>query len=217
MAKLVLIIAKSGTGKSSSIRSLKPDEAAVVLCSGKDLPFRHDLTTMVPKNGYPDVLNIIDKSNKPIIIIDDANYLMSFEEMSRVNESGYGKFTHMASNMFQVFKHILDKDSDQVFYIMAHQAEPEDKSDEQLRFKTTGRMLSEKVVLEGLTNIVITTEVSEGEFLFRVQTDGKGVKTPMGMFDTPTIPNDLKLVDEAIRKYYAPVKKPAASKEGGKK
>lgn len=215
MAKLVLVIAKSGTGKSSSIRNLKPEEAAVVLCSGKDLPFRHNLTTMIPKNGYPDVLNIIDKSTKPIIIIDDANYLMSFEEMSRVNESGYGKFTHMASNMFQVFKHILDKDSDQVFYIMAHQAESEDKNDDQLRFKTTGRMLSEKVVLEGLTNIVITTEVSEGEFLFRVQTDGKGVKSPMGMFDTPTIPNDLKLVDDAVRKFYAPEK--PAKKEGGKK
>lgn len=217
MAKLALIIAKSGTGKSSSIRSLSKDEAAVVLCSGKDLPFRHELKTFVP-SGYADVLNIIQKSTKPIIIIDDANYLMSFEEMSRVNETGYGKFTQMASNMFQLFKHILDKDSDQVFYIMAHQAEPEDKGDDQLRFKTTGRMLSEKVVLEGLTNVVITTEVtSEGEFLFRVQTDGKGVKTPMGMFETPTIPNDLKLVDEAIRKFYAPAKKPAAKKEEAKK
>lgn len=207
MAKLVLIIAKSGTGKSSSFRNLSKEEAAVVLCSGKDLPFRHDLKTFVP-NGYPDVIKIIEQSTKPIIIIDDANYLMSFEEMSRVNESGYGKFTTMASNMFQVFKHIIDKQGDQVFYIVAHQSEDED---DQLRFKTTGRMLSEKVVLEGLTNIVITTEVADGEFLFRVQTDGKGIKTPLGMFDTPTIPNDLKLVDDAIRKFYAPV--PAKKKE----
>lgn len=215
MAKLVLIIAKSGTGKSSSIRNLDPKEAAVVLCSGKDLPFRHELKTMVP-SGYPDVIKIIEQSTKPMIIIDDANYLMSFEEMSRVNESGYGKFTQMASNMFQVFKHILDKQSDQVFYIIAHQSEGEE--DDQLRFKTTGRMLSEKVVLEGLTNIVISTEIAEGEFLFRVQTDGKGIKTPLGMFDTPTIPNDLKLVDTAIRKFYEPTPaKKAPAKEAGKK
>lgn len=209
MAKLVLVIAKSGTGKSSSIHKLDPKEAAVVLCSGKDLPFRHNLKTFVPA-GYTDVINIIQKSTKPIIIIDDANYLMSFEEMSRVGESGYGKFTQMAANMFGVFKAILDKQGDQVFYIMAHQSESED--DDQLRFKTTGKMLSEKVVLEGLTNIVITTEVAEGEFLFRVQTDGKGVKTPLGMFDTPTIPNDLKIVDDAIREFYKPepAKKPAA-------
>lgn len=203
MAKLVLIIAKSGTGKSSSLRNLNPDEAAVVLCSGKDLPFRHELSTIVP-NGYPDVITIIRQSKKPIIVIDDANYLMSFDEMSRINEVGYGKFNQMASSMFRVFKEILEKDSDQVFYIMAHAAEDEH---DQLRFKTTGKMLSEKVVLEGLTNIVLTTEMVDGEFVFRTQTDGRGVKIPLGMFDTPTIPNDLKLVDEAIRKFYAPAKK----------
>lgn len=207
MAKLVLIIAKSGTGKSSSIRNLGKDEAAVVLCSGKDLPFRHDLKTFVPKN-YQEVYTIIQKSQKPIIVIDDANYLMSFEEMSRVNEVGYGKFTQMASNMFKLFKEIIDKDSDQIFYVMAHQAEGE--ADDYIRFKTTGKMLSEKIVLEGLTNIVLTNEVVDGEFVFRVQTDGRGVKTPLGMFNTPTVPNDLKLVDKAIRDFYGPAKKAEA-------
>lgn len=204
MAKLVLVIAKSGTGKSSSIRNLKPEQAAVILSSGKDLPFRHELKTFVPEE-YADVVKLIEGSKKPIIVIDDANYLMSFEEMKRSKETGYGKFTDMAANMFGVFKAILDKQSDQVFYIMAHAAEPEDKNDETLRFKTTGKMLSEKVVLEGLSNIIITTEMRDEEFVFRVKTDGKGVKTPLGMFDTETIPNDLQLVDAAIRKFYAPL------------
>lgn len=209
MAKLVLIISRSGTGKSSSLRNLKPEEAAVVLCSGKDLPFRHELKTFVP-SGYQDIFAVIKQSKKPIIVIDDANYLMSFEEMSRVGESGYGKFTQMAQNMFRLFKEILDKDSDQVFYIMAHSSEDEDG---QIRFKTTGKMLSEKIVLEGLTNIVLTTDVVDGEFVFRVHTDGKGVKAPLGMFDSPTIPNDLKLVDDAVRRFYAPIKKTAVKKE----
>lgn len=212
MARLVLVISKSGTGKSSSLRNLKKGEASVVLCSGKELPFRTDLATLVPKT-YLDVLNAIDKANAPIVVIDDANYLMSFEEMSRVNEVGFAKFTQMASNMFSVFKAILNKDSDQTFYVMAHTAETEDGH---LQFKTTGKMLSDKVVLEGLTNILITNEItSDGEFVFKVMTDGTGVKSPMGMFDTPTVPNDLKIVDEAIRKYYgAPVKQPVtATKE----
>lgn len=208
MAKLVLIIAKSGTGKSSSLRNLKPEEAAVVLCSGKDLPFRSELKTFVPK-GYPDVMAIIDKSTKPIIVIDDANYLMSFEEMNRVAEIGYAKFTQMASNMFKVFKAIIDKPGDQIFYIMAHSSEDEDG---QIRLKTTGKMLSEKVVLEGLTSIVISNAVIDGEFVFRVKTDGLGVKTPLGMFDTATVPNDLKVVDTAIRKFYGPQKKAPAPK-----
>lgn len=213
MAKLVLIIARSGTGKSSSLRNLKPEEAAVVLCSGKDLPFRHELKTFVPK-GYPDIFQIIQKSQKPIIVIDDANYLMSFEEMNRVNEVGYAKFTQMASNMFRMFREIIDKDSDQIFYIMAHSTEDEN---DQLRFKTTGKMLSEKIVLEGLTNIVLTNEVVDGEFVFRVQTDGHGVKSPLGMFDEPTVPNDLKIIDAAIRKFYEPVKKVEPKKEEVKK
>lgn len=208
MAQLVLIISPSGTGKSSSLRNLTKEEAAVVLCSGKDLPFRHDLSTFVPKN-YVDVFNVIEQSKKPIIVIDDVNYMMSFEEMNRVNEAGYAKFTQMANNMFQVFKKILDKQSDQVFYLLAH-ADIDETG--KIRFKTTGKMLSEKVVLEGLTNIVITNEILDGEFVFRVQTNGTGIKTPIGMFDGPTIPNDLKIVDQAIRKFYKkdkPAKAPA--------
>lgn len=199
MARLVLIISKSGTGKSSSMRNLKKGEASVVLGSGKELPFRTDLATFVPKT-YADVLVAIEKASSPIVVIDDANYLMSFEEMSRVQEIGYGKFTQMAQNMFKVFKAIIDKDSDQTFYIMAHAADTEDGH---LQFKTTGKMLNDKIVLEGLTNILLTNEITaDGEFVFRVRTDGTGVKTPIGMFDTETVPNDLKLVNEAIVKYY---------------
>lgn len=216
MARLVLVISKSGTGKSSSMRNLKKGEASVVLASGKELPFRSDIATMVPKS-YTDVLAAIEKSTAPIVVIDDANYLMSFEEMSRVGEVGYAKFTQMAQNMFKMFKAIIDKEGSQTFYVMAHAAETEDG---QLRFKTTGKMLSDKIVLEGLTNILITNEITpDNEFVFKVQTDGSGVKTPIGMFNTPTVENDLKLVDKAIREYYdmptpkAPAPKSTTTKE----
>ena len=206
MARLVLVIAKSGTGKSSSMRNLKRGEASVILSSGKELPFKSDLATFVPKN-YSEVINGIEKATSPIVVIDDANYLMSYEEMARASEVGYGKFTSMAQNMFRVFKTIMDKDSDQTFYIMAHAADTEDGS---LKFKTTGKMLSEKVVLEGMTNILVTCDVDDGEFVFKVRTDGTGVKTPLGMFDTDTIPNDITILDKAIRDYYA---EPATKKE----
>jgi hypothetical protein len=107
----------------------------------------------------------------------------------------------MALNMYNVFKAIMDKESDQTFYLLAHAAEnPE--GDNQLKFKTTGKMLSEKIVLEGLTNIVIGADVDDGEFVFKVKTDGTGIKTPIGMFKTDTVPNDLKAVDTVIREYY---------------
>jgi len=198
MAKLVLVISSTGTGKSSSLRNFKSSEAAAILCSGKELPFRNELKTIVPKS-YTEVMAAIDKAPTPVVVIDDANYLMSFEEMSRATETGYGKFTAMALNMFKLLKAIIDKPGDQIFYVLAHAAETEDGT---IRFKTTGKMLSEKVVIEGLTNILITNAVSDGEFVFKVKTDGSGVKTPIGMFETDTIPNDLKMVDTAIRDYY---------------
>lgn len=200
MARLVLILARSGTGKSTSIRNFKKGEAQAILCSGKELPFKTDIATFVPKN-YPQVYEAINKASTPVVVLDDVNYLMSMEEMARANEVGFAKFGVMAQNMFNVFKLIMDKDSDQIFYLLAHSAEPTE-TDSQLRFKTTGKMLSEKIVLEGLTNIVIGADVEDGEFVFKVKTDGSGIKTPIGMFDTPTVPNDLKVVDQTIREYY---------------
>lgn len=201
MARLVLVLGKSGLGKSSSLRNFNKGEATAVLCSGKELPFRTDISTVVPR-AYADVLEVINESKAPVVVIDDANYLMSFEEMGRIKEVGYAKFTEMAQNMFKVFKAIISKESDQTFYVMAHTTENEDGM---LQFKTTGKMLSDKIVLEGLTNILISPDITaDGEFVFRVKTDGTGVKSPMGMFDTPTVENDLKEVDKIIRAYYSP-------------
>lgn len=201
MARLVLILARSGTGKSTSLRNFKKGEAQALLCSGKELPFKTEIVTYVPK-GYAEVYAAIKQAKTPVVVLDDVNYLMSMEEMSMAQVKGYEKFSIMALNMYNVFKAIMDKDSDQIFYLLAHAAEPTE-TDSQLRFKTTGKMLSEKVVLEGLTNIVIGADVEDGEFVFKVKTDGNGIKTPIGMFDTPTVPNDLKEVDKTIRSYFA--------------
>jgi hypothetical protein len=197
MARLVFVLANSGTGKTSSLRNLKKEEVTYVSILGKELPFASDLVPVVA-NSYDVVRKVITDSKKPMVVIDDANYLMTYDEMARANDKGFDKFIDMAKSFFEVIKLILTKQSDQTFYVMAHADEGVDF----LRLKTTGKMLSEKVVLEGLTNIVIATDYVDGEFVFRVRTDGKGIKTPIGMFETETIPNDLKLVQEAIDKFY---------------
>ena len=204
MSRLVLILARSGTGKSTALRNFKKGEAQAILCSGKELPFKTDIATFVPK-GYADVQAAIQKASLPVVVLDDVNYLMSMEEMSMAQVKGYEKFSIMALNMYNVFKAIMDKDTDQTYYLLAHSAELSE-TDSQLRFKTTGKMLSEKIVLEGLTNIVISADVIDGDFVFKVKTDGTGIKTPIGMFTTPTVPNDLKEVDKIITAYYKPAK-----------
>lgn len=200
MSRLVLILARSGTGKSTALRNFKKGEAQAILCSGKELPFKTDISTYVPK-GYAGVYTAIEKATTPVVVLDDVNYLMSMEEMAMAKVTGYQKFSEMALNMYNVFKAIMDKDTDQIYYLLAHSAEL-GEGETQLRFKTTGKMLSDKIVLEGLTNIVIGADVIDGEFVFKVKTDGNGIKTPMGMFKTDTVPNDLKEVDKTIRSYY---------------
>lgn len=199
MAQLTFVLGRSGTGKSSSLRHLKKaDGVGYITATGKPLPFKNDIPQFHAKN-YGELAVVIKKSTNPIIVIDDFNYFMSFEEFSKANIKGYDKFTEMAVNVVNIIELITKKDTDQRFYILAHS---EQNDEGLLKLKTTGKMVSDKFVPEGLTNQVIETAVIDGEFVFKVRTDGTGIKTPLGMFEADTIPNDLKELDKAIVNFY---------------
>lgn len=199
MAQLTFVLGRSGTGKSSSLRNLKKaDGVGYITATGKPLPFKNDIPQFHAKN-YGELAAAIKTSKAPIVVIDDFNYFMSFEEFSKANIKGYDKFTEMAVNVVNIIELITKKDTDQRFYILAHS---EQNDEGLLKLKTTGKMVSDKFVPEGLTNQVVETAVIDGEFVFKVKTDGTGIKTPLGMFNTDTIPNDLKQLDEAIVKFY---------------
>lgn len=200
--QLTLVLGRSGTGKSTSLRNFtSKDGIGYITATGKPLPFKNDIPQYHAKS-YTELMAAIAQSEAPIVVIDDFNLFMSFEEFSKASIKGYEKFTEMAVNVVRVIEQITKKDSDQRFYILAHS---ENNDDGVLRLKTTGRMVSDKFVPESLTNQVVETAVVDGEFVFRVKTDGQGVKTPMHMFKTETIPNDLKMLDDAIVEFYKPV------------
>lgn len=200
MSRLVFILGESGTGKSTSLRNLTKKDVNVISVTNKELPFKTDIKPYHPKT-YEDVAKGINSANAPIVVIDDANYLMSNFEFQTINENGYGKFARNALGMVNMFNAIINKPTDQTFYIMAHTEQSEDG---QLRFKTTGKMVSEKYNPAGVTNIVLEAKYDDEseEFVFRTKADGHGVKSPMGMFDTATVPNDLKLVHKTISEFY---------------
>jgi phage protein len=199
MAQLTFVLGRSGTGKSSSLRHLKKaDSVGYITATGKPLPFKNDIPQFHAKN-YGELATVIKKSTSSIIVIDDFNYFMSFEEFSKANIKGYDKFTEMAVNVVNIIELITKKETAQRFYILAHS---EQNDEGLLKLKTTGKMVSDKFVPEGLTNQVIETAVIDGEFVFKVRTDGTGIKTPLGMFETDTIPNDLKELDKAIVNFY---------------
>ena len=199
MAQLTFVLGRSGTGKSSSLRNMKKaDGVGYITATGKPLPFKNDIPQFHAKN-YSELAAAIKTSKAPIVVIDDFNYFMSFEEFSKAGIKGYDKFTEMAVNVVNIIELITKKGIDQRFYILAHS---EQNDEGLLKLKTTGKMVSDKFVPEGLTNQVVETAVIDGEFVFKVKTDGTGIKTPLGMFETDTIPNDLKELDKAIVNFY---------------
>lgn len=202
MSQLTLILGKSGTGKSTSLRNFtKKDGIGYITATGKPLPFKSDIPQFHAKN-YAELMAAINQSKADVVVIDDFNYFMSFEEFSQASVKGYEKFTQMAVNVVNVIEAITKKEGNQRFYIMAHSEQNEDG---QLRLKTTGKMVSDKFVPEGLTNQVVETAVVDREFVFKVKTDGTGIKTPWKMFaeTVTTIPNDLKELDKTIKAFYA--------------
>lgn len=206
MSQLTFVLGRSGTGKSTSLRHFTAkDGIGYITATGKPLPFKNDIPQFHAKN-YAELIGAINQSKAPVVVIDDFNYFMSFEEFSQASVKGYEKFTQMAVNVVNVIEAITRKETDQRFYILAHS---ENNEDGQLRLKTTGKMVSDKFVPEGLTNQVVETAVVDREFVFKVKTDGSGIKTPMGMFkDTEvTIPNDLKELDKALVEFYKPAVK----------
>jgi hypothetical protein len=203
MSQLTFVLGKTGTGKSTSLRNFThKDGIGYVTATGKPLPFKNDIPQFHAKN-YTELQAVINQATAPVVVIDDFNYFMSFEEFHKASIKGYEKFTEMAVNVVNIIDLISKKATDQRFYILAHS---ENNDNGELRLKTTGKMVSDKFVPEGLTNQVVETAVVDGEFVFKVKTDGTGIKTPMGMFETPTIPNDLKVLDEQIKQFYAPAK-----------
>jgi len=199
MARLIFVLGHPGTGKSSSLRNLKKEDVGYISVTGKELPFKTDLAPVVAKTSL-DVAALINKSKKPIIVVDDVNYLFTFQVFGRSQEKDqFQVFRDIGNNFYKLVETVLNKDTDQNIYLFGH-IELNDRNLVQL--KTAGKTIRDNIAPEGLTNIVLEAVNDFGEFVFKVRSDGLGVKSPIDMFEDNTIPNDLKLVNEAINKYY---------------
>lgn len=204
MATAVLIMGESGSGKSASLRNFAPNEISVFNVTSKPLPFKQG-KTKIPKIDnatYTDIANALAKPNKRAYVIDDAGYLLSFEMFKRANETGYGKFTDMAKNFFDMLDFINTQlPNDIIVYITMH---TEDDSEmHKVKVKTIGKMLDQNLKIEGLFSIVLRAVQTEDGYKFVTRDDMiSTAKSPIGMWDEDMIDNDLKAVDTTIREYY---------------
>lgn len=197
----VLILGESGSGKSTSLRNFKQDELVIYNVAGKPLPFRGGTQLLRADNvSYNTIMQNMSKKKFRCYVIDDSQYLLAFELFGRVAEKTYDKFTEMAVHFYDLIQFVIRQmPPDCIVYFLHHT----DDIDGKVKAKTVGKMLNEKLTVEGLFSIVLMAKNLDGRYVFRTHSDGRDtVKTPMGMFEQDEIDNDLKAVDAAIREYY---------------
>jgi ABC-type dipeptide/oligopeptide/nickel transport system ATPase component len=228
MAELGAIVGESGSGKSTSLRNLDPKETFIINVARKALPFKgrkknyKELTVDPETHKYvgnlyntssveqiAKVLKLIDKTmpNVKQVIIDDSQYLMSFEAMDRASEKGYEKFTQIAQHFFSVLKEAMDMREDLKVFILTHAENTGDNLNPNFKIKTIGKMIDNMITVEGLfTYVLFTTRIKDDDgvlhYKFMTQSDGTTTaKTPMGCFESNLIDNDLQYVFAQMDKY----------------
>lgn len=205
MAIPVLIIGKSGSGKSTSLRNCTNNpEWNMVNVLNKPLPFKGKIPSVVT-DDYQQVMKSLAGSKAKSIVVDDAGYLITNYFMKNHSSKGAGNaifsmYNTLADNFWNLIEFIKKLPDDKIVYIIMH----EDINDfGDIKPKTIGKMLDEKICLEGMFTIVLRCVQENGKHLFVTQADGGAVsKSPMGMFETLEIDNDLLYVDKTIREYY---------------
>lgn len=195
----VLVLGESGSGKSTALRNFDPAEIGIFNVASKPLPFRKKMM-VVNGAGYGTILKSLSNPKLKSYAIDDSQYLLAFEFFDRAQETGYGKFTELALNFRNLIQFvIMNTPPDVIVYFLHH---TERRDDGVLKAKTIGKMLDEKLTVEGLFSIVLLCQARQDKHVFVTQSSGiSTAKSPMDMFPGE-IDNDLKLVDTAIREYW---------------
>lgn len=221
MADKILIAGKSGAGKSRSLKNLDEKTTFHINCIGKKLPFKGGASKYqyvsvenakgnMIKTRNPDVIiaslkKISDEMKHiKIVIVDDFTYVLMLENMDRAKEKGYEKFTEMAQHYTDILTSTDKLRDDLTVVFISHVEEDVNGS---IKIKTIGKMLDDKVCIEGLFTVVLLSVCYKGQdkkmkHVFVTQGNGTTpVKTPEGMFEEPEIPNDLQYVLDKMEEY----------------
>ena len=226
MAELCAIVGNSGTGKSTSIRTLDPKSTFIINVARKPLPFRGAKKNYTPLtkdgdkwvgnlyntsdvNQIANVLKMINAQRPEIktVVIEDSQYIMSFEAMDRATEKNYEKFTQIASNFYSVLKNAMSLRDDLKVFLLTHAENTGDALNPSYRIKTVGKMIDTLITVEGLFTYVFFTEVTKddsGALKYQLVTQSDGTttaKTPMGCFEDLRIDNDLQYICDKIDEY----------------
>lgn len=215
MSIATMILGQSGTGKTASLRNMNPADVLLIQAVKKPLPFRaknwvpctkgNPTGSILVTDNAQTIVGAMQRTSKPVIVIDDFQYILANEFMRRVldNETGnaaFAKYNEIARNAWDILMTAGKLSDNTRVYILAHTQEDDNG---RIKAKTIGKLLDEKITLEGLLTIVMRTAVINGQYLFSTQNSGSDtVKTPLDMFKDEHIPNDLAAIDADICAYY---------------
>ena len=222
------IYGESGSGKTTSLRNMNPDTTFIISTTGKPLsfkgwkkkyiPFKIDKETKEMSGNYyissnsEQILKILKIINSKLpniktVVIDDMQYIMSYEFVDRATEIGYSRFSEIAQHMMDILRYSEQMREDCTMCFLTHADNVGTEIDPKYVIKTIGKLLSEKVTLEGLFTYIFFTKVEEGDdgkmqYKLVTNNDGKCLaKTPMGMFEELEIDNDLNEILKVIKEY----------------
>ena len=201
MAIPVFILGESSSGNSFSVRGLDPKEVGVFSVEKGTLPFPEGKDYKIKKDAsYQDIYRGLSNPGLKKYVIDDSQYLMVNEFFAKANDSGYAKYTSIGKNFADLLQFITRKVPDDVVVYLLHHTQ--DTNTGKVKAKTVGQMLDNYLTLEGCVDICLLAQTDGTNHYFLTQSDGTNTaKSPYGMFDLK-IPNNLKMVDTAIREYY---------------
>lgn len=204
----VLVMGASGSGKSRSLKNFKQGELSVINVAGKPLPFRSELASINVRrtakergiNRYALIKAVLAKAQAKSIAIDDTQYLLAFDSFDNANVKGYDKWTMFAVDFEQLITFVIDElPEDKIVYFLHHTEQTDTGT---IKAKTIGKMLDNQLTVEGLFSIVLLCTATKDEHKFITQSGGTSTaKSPEDMLPEE-MPNDLKAVDEAVRKYW---------------
>jgi energy-coupling factor transporter ATP-binding protein EcfA2 len=220
-SKLVGIVGATGTGKSTSIKHLNPEETYIINVAKKELPFKGSEKLYNAENkNYKEIedateiarlLKTISEKAPHIknIIIEDSNYIMGFNMVAKATEVGFTKFSVMAKDMVDLFRTARQLRDDITVFYLTHPETVEDGGEIiGYKIKTAGKLIDNQVLLEGLLTVCLYTNVEEnkdGSATYQFVTNRyrkMPAKSPDGMFSELKIPNDLQLVVNTLNEYY---------------
>jgi hypothetical protein len=225
MANAILIMGKSGSGKSSSLKTLDSKETVIINVLKKRLPFKgsSQLYNTENKNLFNcdcydviiNYLNAIDKNATYVknVIIDDVSYVMRKEYFRTAKVSGYNKFVDIGAHFQSIISTIESMREDLNVFLLMHCEEiVSDNVIVGYKASTIGKLIDNsynpiEVVPMLLFSTVKYDESKKPYYGFYTHRCIEGnaeipAKTPEGMFEENFIPNDLGYVVNKMNEYY---------------